>query len=184
MGAARVRIRPLLDGETAPVLAVFDGLHARSRELRFLAPKVRLTPTDLCHLTHVDNRDRVALVAELPDGRPVGIARFVRYPADDTVADVAVAVVDRWQRHGIGAQLVQALAAHARRVRVRRFTAHMLRENVGSMRLMRHTGGEVRPVESDDHSTEFEITLTDPALHPGAHPPDTALQPAGRHAGV
>ena len=51
MDAACVRIRPLVDGETAPVLAVFAGLRARSRELRFLAPKLRLTPTDLRALT-------------------------------------------------------------------------------------------------------------------------------------
>jgi GNAT superfamily N-acetyltransferase len=159
MSADRVRIRPLRDGETEPVLAVFDGLGARSRELRFMSPKLRLTPTDLCHLTHVDGVDRVALVAELPDGRPIGIARFVRHACDRAAADVAVAVVDSWQRRGIGAQLAGALATWAHRVAVRRFTIDMLRDNHGAVRLMRHSGGDVRPVGLDDHSAEFELAL-------------------------
>lgn len=163
MGVACVRIRPLQDGETAPVLAVFAGLQARSRELRFLTPKVRLTPDELRELSRIDGRDRVALVAELDDGRPVGIARFVRYAGDVTVADVAVAIIDSWQRRGIGIRLAQELADHARSVCVRRFTAHILPENEGSLRLMHHVGGGVRPVESDAHSAEFEITLPDPA---------------------
>ena len=156
-----MRIRPLEDGETAPVLAVFDGLGARSRELRFMSPKFRLTTTDVCHLTHVDGVDRVALVAELPDGRPIGIARFVRHACDHAAADVAVAVVDSWQRRGIGAQLAGALATWARRVAVRRFTIDMLRDNHGALRLMRHAGGDVLPVAVDAYSAEFELALTD-----------------------
>jgi GNAT superfamily N-acetyltransferase len=160
MNGVCVRIRPLEDGETGPVLAVFDGLHARSRELRFMSPKFRLTPTDLCQLTHVDGRDRVALVAELPDGRPVGIARFVRDPRDASAADVAVAVVDGWQRRGIGALLAKALAERARGAAVCRFTVMMLRENEGAARLMRRVGGNAHPLAVDDESAEYEITLT------------------------
>ena len=156
--STRVHIRPLEDGETGPVLAVFDGLRARSRELRFMSPKFRLTVTDLCHLTHVDGHDRVALVAELPDGRPIGIARFVRSDTDTSAADVAVAVVDRWQRRGIGRQLARALAEYADRVAVRRFTVDMMRANTGALRLMHHAG-EVRPVSLDQYSAEYEVTL-------------------------
>lgn len=161
MTTACVRIRPLEDGESGPVLAVFEGLGARSRELRFMAPKVRLTATDLCHLTHVDGVDRVALVAELPDGRPIGIARFVRDGDDNAAADVAVAVVDAWQRRGVGAQLSRALATWASEVDVRRFTIDMLRDNHGAARLMRRAGGDVRPVSIDDHAAEFELSLVD-----------------------
>jgi GNAT superfamily N-acetyltransferase len=159
MNAAAVRIRPLEDGETGPVLAVFDGLRARSRELRFMTPKPRLTSTDLSQLSHVDGCHHVALVAELPDGRPVGIARYVREQGDVASADVAVEVVDGWQRRGIGAQLAAALAERARRDAVCRFTVLMLRENDGARRLMRRAGGAVRPLEVDDHSAEFEIRL-------------------------
>jgi GNAT superfamily N-acetyltransferase len=159
MTTACVHIRPLEDGETGPVLAVFEGLRARSRELRFMSPKFRLTVTDLCHLTHVDGHDRVALVAELPDGSPIGIARFVRSKADAAAADVAVEVVDRWQRRGVGRQLARALAERARSVAVRRFTIDMMRENTGALRLMRSAGGDVRLVGLDDGSAEYELTL-------------------------
>jgi len=159
MNAVNVHVRPLEDGESETVLAVFDGLHARSRELRFLAPKFRLTAADLCDLTHVDGHDRVALVAELPDGRPVGIARFVRDPGDATAADMAVAVVDGWQRRGVGVALTRALAECARSLAVGRFTVLMLRDNEGAARLMRRAGNAVHPVSLDDHSAEFEISL-------------------------
>jgi GNAT superfamily N-acetyltransferase len=155
-----VTIRPLEDGDTATLLAVFEGLDARSRELRFMAPKFRLTSADVRQLTRVDGVDHVALVAELPDGSPVGIARFVRDECDRTSADVAVEVVEGWQRRGIGVRLAEALAEHARCAAIRRFTANMLRENDGASRLMRRVGGEVRTLEYDDHSAEFEILLT------------------------
>ena len=155
---AAVRIRPLEDGEAGPVLAVFDGLGARSREQRFLAPKSRLTRADLHHLTHVDGVDQVALVAERHDGQPVGIARFVRDRHDAGAADVAVAVVDRWQRRGVGKRLAMALGEWARGVGVRRFTVDMLRDNQGAVRLMRHAGGVVRPLGLD--SAEFEIAFS------------------------
>lgn len=78
----RVRLRPLGAGETGPLLEVFAALGPRSRELRFMGPRLRLTAADLHQLTDVDGHDHVALVAESADGRPVGIARFVR-SADD-----------------------------------------------------------------------------------------------------
>jgi RimJ/RimL family protein N-acetyltransferase len=172
VNAASVRVRPLADGEIGSVLAVFDGLSARSRVQRFLAPKHRLTPADLRHLAHVDGLDRVALVAERPDGRPVGIARYVRDPRDAGAAEVAVAVVDGWQRRGVGKQLVTALAAWARGVGVRRFTFDALRDNQGAVRLMRHAGGAVRPMGVDDYSAEFEVTFG--AAPVGAGVPPTA----------
>ena len=74
-----------------------------------------------------------------------------------------MAVVDSWQRRGVGAQLAAALAAWARRVAVRRFTIDMLRDNHGAMRLMRRAGGDVLPVGLDAYGAEFVLSLTDRA---------------------
>lgn len=46
------------------------------------------------------------------DGAPVGIARFVRTD-DESAAEVAVAVVDAWPRHGVGTVPLAALARRA-----------------------------------------------------------------------
>lgn len=90
-------IRPLAHGETAPIDAVFDGMSAHSRYVRFHGPRPRLTDTMRRQLTAVDDDRHVALVAEVSDGDdviPVGVARLIAV-GDDT-AEVAFAVVDAW----------------------------------------------------------------------------------------
>ena len=107
---AGVELRALAPGDSAAVLAVFAGMGSRSRWLRFLAAKPRLTSADLRRLTAVDRLDHVAVVASTPhDHRPVGIARFVRASDDARSAEVAVAVADAWQRQGVGTLLLGAM---------------------------------------------------------------------------
>src|SRR6266576_6715759 len=92
-----ITIRPLRNGETGVVQAVFDRLGPRSRLLRFGGAKNVLLPSELELLARVDG-DHHVLVA-WRNGEPVGIARLVR---DGSVADVAFAVVDELQGNGVG----------------------------------------------------------------------------------
>jgi len=157
---AGVVLRPLEPGETEPVLEVFSGLGPRSRELRFLAAKPRLTAADLRQLTAVDHRDHVAVLAlSAQDRRPVGVARFVRDPEDPTSADVAVAVVDAWQGRGVGTRLATALVERAREVGVRRFTLVMSRENEAAARLLHRVQGEVHRLDIGVETAEFAVDL-------------------------
>jgi GNAT superfamily N-acetyltransferase len=106
----RLRIRPLTGDDGVALDAVFAGMGEQSRFLRFHSPAPRLSGGMRHSLLHLDGRDRAALVAELPsrDGwAPIGIARLVR--TGDRQAELAVAVVDRWQRHGVGQRLLEAL---------------------------------------------------------------------------
>ena len=60
-----VVIRPLLPGEEETVQAVFDGLSARSRFLRFHTGLPRLTPAMLRRLADVRDGQHTAYVAVL-----------------------------------------------------------------------------------------------------------------------
>jgi GNAT superfamily N-acetyltransferase len=127
-----ITIRPLRNGETAAVQAVFDRLGPRSRLLRFGGAKTVLTDGDLRHLTRVDGDHHV--LAALAQGEPIGIARLVR---DGDEADVAFAVADDWQNHGVGSILADRLARDARAAGIVRLRATMQAENKASLKLMR-----------------------------------------------
>ena len=127
-----IKVRPLRGGETAVVQAVFDRLGPRSRLLRFGGAKNVLLPSDLELLSRVDATHHV-LVAYV-DREPVGIARLVR---DGNVAEVAYAVVDEWQGHGVGTVLVDRLAADARAAGIERFVAEARPDNAPSLALAR-----------------------------------------------
>jgi GNAT superfamily N-acetyltransferase len=132
-----ITVRPLRDGETEVVQAVFDRLGPRSRLLRFGGAKNVLLPAELELLARVDG-DHYVLVAWL-DGEPVGIARLVR---DGSVADVAFAVVDELQGNGVGTVLSQRLAEDARAAGIETLRATMHAENGASLALLkRMTGG-------------------------------------------
>ena len=70
-------------------------------------------------------------VAADAQGREEGVAigRFVRSKTDPGVAEVAVAVVDDWQRRGLGTLLLLRLAAAARERKIERFGGQALVSN-------------------------------------------------------
>lgn len=127
-----VTVRPLRNGDTAIVQAVFDGLGPRSRLLRFGGAKNVLRPADLELLARVDATHHV-LVA-YAGGVPVGIARLVR---QGRCAEIAFEVVDAWQRRGIGTLLVDRLAADARAAGIERLHGDVAADNTASRALLR-----------------------------------------------
>jgi GNAT superfamily N-acetyltransferase len=145
-----ITIRPLRNGETEVVQAVFDRLGPRSRQLRFGGAKNVLLPAELAELARIDG-DHHVLVASLDRG-PIGIARLVR---DGSVAEVAFAVADEWQQRGVGKALIDRLACDARAAGIAELRATMHADNRASLALMRrateglrvrYTTGEVEVV--------------------------------------
>jgi RimJ/RimL family protein N-acetyltransferase len=156
-----LRVCELEPGDEGTVLEVFAGLGPRSRELRFMTPKPRLNGPDLRQLTAVDDRDHVALVAVSEEDGPIGIARFVRDPNDAGAADVAVAVVDSWQRRGVGTALADALSRRAREEGIHRFTVVMQRDNTPAMHLLHRARAGVDRLAIDRETAEFSVSLVD-----------------------
>jgi GNAT superfamily N-acetyltransferase len=160
--ASAVTLHPLSRGDVASVLEVVSGLSDRSRHLRFLTAKPRLTRADLRQLTEVDHHDHVAVVAVIGAGRhPVGVGRFFRDPAQPESADIAVAVVDDWQGQGVGTALVMALIERARQVGVRRFSMTMSSDNDAALRLLHGTPGVIEKLAVDAETAEFALDFAE-----------------------
>ena len=133
-----ITVRPLRNGETDAVQAVFDRLGPRSRVSRFGGAKTILTAYDLEHLSRVDENHHV-LVA-LVDCEPIGIARLVR---DGRTAEVAVEVADEWQGRRVGTLLMTRLAEDARAAGIERLHAFVDADNTASRALMSRASVQV-----------------------------------------
>jgi GNAT superfamily N-acetyltransferase len=130
-------------GAEAAVEAVFAGLSPRSRYLRFHSPVPRLPDSVRARLVDIDGARHAAVVAEVRDLGPIGLAQIFG-PGHGT-ADVAVAVVDAWQRRGIGRRLLTAVAALAEEIGYTELRGTVLPENVAMQRLARSVLPWARP---------------------------------------
>jgi GNAT superfamily N-acetyltransferase len=116
-------VMPLRDGTPVLVRAVGpedkprlqDGLSRMSTwsiYRRFARSLSRLTADELRYLTGVDQENHIAWGAvdpSDPQQTGLGIARLIREPNCPRRAEVAVAVVDQYQRLGLGTILLAAL---------------------------------------------------------------------------
>ena len=133
-------IRELRSADHRALVFAFGHFSARSRYQRFFTAKPELAPRELAQLLDVDHWHHEALIAFSPPPRaPVGIARYVRLAEFDQ-AEVAIEIVDDWQRHGVGTALLAALTERAVRAGIRRFHMSMLRENRAARALIGHFG--------------------------------------------
>ena len=125
-----VRIRQGHRSDRALLLRGFARLSPESRYRRFLAPMPELTEGMIRYLTEIDHHDHEAMIAIDEDcGEGIGVARYVRSATRPTVAEVAVTVIDDWQRRGLGTLLLELISARAREEGITTFTALMLATN-------------------------------------------------------
>jgi GNAT superfamily N-acetyltransferase len=136
-GPGGVQIRELTSLDATALDAVGAALSDHTRFLRFHAPTPHLTASLRALLLDLDGHDRAALVAEIPSARgwrPVGIARLARTGPD--LAEAAIVVTDDCQHHGVGQQLLRALAALADGLGYRQLQGVVLLENDRVVRLL------------------------------------------------
>lgn len=144
----KVRLRLVGPDDREELLLGFEHLSPQSRYQRFFTPLAHLPARLVDRLLDTDDCNHVALGAELfaSSGDPqgfLGVARFIRIPEERDCAEIAVAVVDEFQRRGLGALLLRELLGAAAGLGVRRFCAHMLPENHAVRRLLRRMGFQV-----------------------------------------
>lgn len=161
-GVEELEIRPVAADDKQALAEGFERLSDASRYRRFLTPHGSLSPAELRYFTEVDHHDHEALVAIDPQtGQGVGIARYVRTATDSKSAELAIAVVDDWQRMGVGTRLATALSERAQEEGITMFTGLVLAENELMLNLANDLGA-VRIIHQERGTVEVTLELRQP----------------------
>lgn len=145
VGGVLAVVRPVRPGDGPRLAAGLRALSPESRRRRFLFSKGDFSPTELDYFTHCDGVHHLALaVVEIGwNGRErqfVAVARSIQDPADAELAEVAIAVADDWQHHGVGELLIGALARSAWEAGTRRWRALLFADNSAMRKLLALVG--------------------------------------------
>jgi len=156
----RVLVRPLLHSDRQALAIGFEHLSAEARRLRFFSAPSRLSDADLEYLTNLDYQDHFAYAAFAIDepGTPgIGVARYIRDPSCPDQAEVAVTVLDEYQRRGLGTLLLRMLAEQARSNGITTFISHILWDNREILETLASAGARIEPEEPGVARVAIEI---------------------------
>lgn len=133
-------VRPILPGDAPLIVEGLSGLSESSRFARFGVGIHNLTNQELKYLTEVDHRTHVAWGATI-GGKAAGVGRYFVLP-EEGCAEVALTVVDKFQRQGLGRALFDVLTAVARHDGVPSFCFEVASSNEPVKRLLRGLTGQ------------------------------------------
>ena len=137
-----VELRLIRSDDKNRLRQVLAGLSIQSRRLRFFVARGDYAESELRYLSEIDGHDHFAIIATRGD-ESLGVARFVRLKGSGSVAEPAFAVIDQYQRRGLGQILIDRLAVAARERGISRFEVEVLPDNHGMLRLLRKRGASI-----------------------------------------
>jgi len=162
-----IGLRPVLPEDKEPLKAFMEGLSERSRRLRFLTVKHRLSARELARLTEVDQETHVAWVAidlSAHQEKVLGEVCFVQLPDEPGVAEYGVTIADHIQGQGLGRELMEILASEAVRVGVKTLRGFISEDNALMLSFVTHRGGKM----VRDYPGVMKADLPVAAMHPVA----------------
>ena len=161
----KVHLRPIVPEDEPLLHEAVAAMSERTVYFRFFSPIKRMSDALAHRLAVVDYNDRFAIVATTHNPtskeRIVGVARYDRALGTD-VAEVAVAVIDEFQRRGLGGQLLAELARVGRAHGIRTFSLIVLPENGEMLGLLRRMGW-IHQARLNGGVYEISFDLPDPA---------------------
>ncbi len=199
-----IRIRAIQPGDGERLQEHFRTLSPESVYFRFFGMKKRLSPQEVAALTGCDFMRDAVLVATRgsnAEERIVGVGCYVppRAEVDGHRAEVAFAVSDAFQGHGVGTILLEHLAEIARANGITEFEADVLGENNRMIEVFAQSGFRVKryleggvfhvsfpTAETSEHEAAHaarERTAAARSVRPLLAPASVAIVGASRHAG-
>lgn len=126
----RVEIRALRPEDRDDLLAAVGRIGTDSLYRRFFAVKRQFSEKETAFFVNVDFVNHVALIAVIEeDSKPVIVAGGRYIVVSPGQAEVAFAVVDKYQGQGLGTTLMRHLVAIARKAGLKELVADVLPDN-------------------------------------------------------
>ena len=157
-----VTIRPIRPDDEPLVVDFHQQLSERSVYLRYFLPlelRFRTSHERLITKCFIDYDREIALVAEHKNERGThiaGIARLIRNHSGGK-AEVALIIADKYQRRGLGTQLLRSIIDVARRENIEKLYGTMLWENSGMKDLFTKAGFRFGTPEAGVASAALEL---------------------------
>lgn len=173
--AALPTIRPVRSGDRARIEALMQDLSPLARFRRFHGTMRELPPALLDRLARVAAPGEAALLATtVVRGREiaVGEARYAMSAERHDASEIAIAVVESWQRLGVGTELIGELIRHAVRSGVRALYGDTFADNTPMLALAHKLG-----FESGRHPVDARLVRVSLKLHRSIDRPVSAAVP-------
>jgi acetyltransferase len=157
---ASVHIRPIRPEDEPMVIAFHAGLSEQSVYMRYLQPlslAVRTGHDRMIRICFNDYDREIALVAERA-GEIAGIGRLIKL-SKGNAAEWAILIADKYQRKGLGEELLRRLVQIARDEKLSCFVADIHPENRGMQRVAQKVGFKLR-FDGDEGLMKAELALT------------------------
>jgi RimJ/RimL family protein N-acetyltransferase len=153
----QVSIRAVRPDDRERIVKAFRGLDRRSVYMRFFSHKKELEDEELRRVTECDGASEAVLVATVGSGDREVIVGLGSYVRSDAAAEIAFAVEEDFQGHGIASRLLQQLVDIARANGIVRFEADVLAENAPMLAVLRNSGLRMRTSDAQGvvHATLF-----------------------------
>jgi acetyltransferase len=164
-GAAKMKdgtaitVRPIRPEDEPLMVKFHESLSEQSVYLRYfhmIALGQRVAHERLVRICFGDFDREMALVAE-HEGAILGVARLSRLPGGDE-AEFSVLISDKYQRRGLGTELMRRLVQVGREEQLKRISASVLPENAGMQAVCKKLGFTLKR-DSEEEVIRAEIKL-------------------------
>lgn len=160
-----VTIRPIRPEDEPLMVKFHEALSDRSvyyRYFEFIELNRRIAHERLRHICFVDNERDVALVVDYLNSATgeheiLGVGRLATLPKSNHT-EFAVIVSDRWQKHGLGSELLRRLLQIGRDKKLPCIAAVMLPENRHMQHVCEKLGFSLH-YNRDEHLVRAQIDL-------------------------